>query len=375
MGLSYGRKLQTHRSIGVLGSVAIMTLYQNNIRPFLNLFPKEVLASNYKDGGYAPVTSFHALQQNFVQYNTKDRINIIAIDIDTHRDGGAWLDHDLPQPTWTVFTDRGVQMSWVLANPIFLCDTNKHKKRDFKYAKDILNKIVYALDADIDAIGFNRIFRNPLTHDTHYSDTRVNLSDFIHLNTPSQEWWDKLKSKTKKEHINDTLFKDIHVPKEILDFSDMREGDGRNEAMFHRLRFYAYSQARAGEYEEFDLAHRGLTMNYQFLEPLDNKELNRIIASIDNFIMTKYNGENYMGSTTPEERKEIARKNGLKGGVARRKESRTRILATLNQMESFGIKISARDLAERAKSDKNTVSSYLKELGYKEVSRKEGWKQ
>lgn len=352
-----------------------MTLYQNNIRPFLNLFPKEVLASNSKDGGYAPVTSFHALQQNFIQYNTKDRINIIAIDIDAHKDGGEWLDHDLPQPTWTVFTDRGVQMSWVLANPIFLTDTNKNKKRDLKYAKDILNKIVYALGADMDAIGFNRVFRNPLNHKTHYSDTRVNLGDFTHLDAPSQEWWDKLKSKSNREHVNDTLFEDVQAPREILNFSDLKEGDGRNIAMFDRLRFYAYSQARSGNYDEFDLAHRGLEMNYQFREPLDDKELNRIIGSIDDFMNTKYNGGYYMSNTTAEERKEIAKKNGEKGGEVRRKESRTRILATLNQVESFGIKITARDLAERAKADKNTVSTYLKELGYKEVSRKEGWKK
>ena len=352
-----------------------MALYQNNIRPFLNLFPREVLASSHKDGGYAPVTSFHALQQNFIQYNTKERINIIAIDIDSHQDGGAWLDFDLPQPTWTVFTDRGVQMAWVLANPIFLGENNKHRKRDLKYAKDVLNKIVYALDGDMDALGFNRVFRNPLNHNTHYSDTRVNLSDFSDLATPSQEWWDTLKKDHTKEHTSDTLFEDVQAPREILDFSDMGDGDGRNVAMFDRLRFYAYGQAKSGEYEEFDLAHRALKMNYQFKEPLNDAELNRIIGSIDDFMETKYYGGFYMSNTTAEERKEIAKKNGEKGGEARRKESRTRILATLNQIESFGIKITARDLAERAKADKNTVSAYLKELGYKEVSRKEGWKK
>ena len=82
-----------------------------------------------------------------------------------------------------------------------------------------------------------------------------------------------------------------------------------------------------------------------------------------------------MANTTKEERSKIASRNGAKGAKIKKKESRIRILATLTQVESFGIKITARGLAERAKSDKNTVSTYLKELGYKEVSRKEGWKK
>ena len=357
-----------------------MKIYNNYVKKSKDLipfFPADVLCSNDKDGGYMTTNSFFALSNyKYIQYNSKERISVIAVDIDDHNDGAVWMDYDLPQPSWIIFTDRGIQLAWVLENPIFLTEENKERKRDVKYAKDVLNKLVYALDGDMNAIGFNRVFRNPLQNETHFSDTRVSLKDFD-LPTPSQEWWNKLIARNKRKTVNDTLFDDIQSPEVITDFADMQEGDGRNEALFDRLRFWAYGEARYGRYNEFDLAHKGLVLNQQFKQPMSLRETERIITSIDYWMETEYNNRkgNYMAETTPEERSKRASMNGKKGAMAKQKEARTRILATLNQVESFGIKITARNLAERAKSDKNTVSAYLKELGYKEVSRKEGWKR
>jgi len=353
----------------VLGFVPMMEVYQTKPKDFLKLFPKEILGSTSKDGGYASSKSFYALNTyKFIQYNSKDRINIICVDIDVHRDGSVWLDCNLPQPTWTIWTDRGVQFMWVLEVPILL--HTQYSRQNKQYAKDVLNKIVYALDADTNAIGFNRVFRNPLKHDSRYSDSRVNLKDFNHLETPPTEWFDKVFPKREKHQ---TLFGSTRD--ESLDFTTMEEGDGRNTALFDRLRYWAYDEAKAGTYTEFDLTHRGYVLNQTFKKGLESKEVDRIITSIDKFIENTYSRGNYMARTTPEERSKIASKNGAKGAKIRKMEARTRILATLNQVESFGIKITARDIAERAKADKNTVSTYLKELGYKEVSRKEGWKQ
>jgi len=355
----------------VLGFVPLMEVYQTKPKEFLKLFPKEVLGSTTKEGNYTTSKSYYALNAyNFIQYNSKDRINIICIDIDEHKDGSVWLDHNLPQPTWTVWTDRGVQFMWVLKNPIFTCSENKYRNKHLAYAKDVLNKIVYALDADTNAIGFNRVFRNPLKHDSRYSNSRVNLKDFNHLETPPAEWFEKVFPKREKHQ---TLFGSTRD--ESLNFATMEEGDGRNSALFDRLRYWAYDEAKAGTYTEFDLTHRGYVLNQAFKKGLESKEVNRIVTSIDKFIENTYMRSNYMARTTPEERSKIASKNGAKGAKIRKMEARTRILATLNQVESFGIKITARDIAERAKADKNTVSTYLKELGYKEASRKEGWKQ
>jgi len=348
-----------------------MEVYQTKPKEFLKLFPKEVLGSITKEGGYTSSKSFYALQRyNFIQYNSQDRINIICVDIDEHQDGSVWLDHDLPQPTWTVWTNRGVQFMWVLDNPIFTCSENKYRNKHLAYAKDVLNKIIYALDADTNAIGFNRVFRNPLTHDSRYSSSRVNLKDFNHLESPSSEWLDKVYPKREKHK---TLFGSSR--EQDLDFSTMEDGDGRNSALFDRLRYWAYDEAKAGTYTEFDLAHRGYVLNQAFKKGLEGKEVDRIITSIDKFIENTYMRSNYMAKTTPEERSKIASKNGSKGGAIRKAEAYGRIVATITQMQSFDIKITVSEVARRAKADRGTVRNYLNEKGWKEASRKEGWKQ
>ena len=81
-----------------------------------------------------------------------------------------------------------------------------------------------------------------------------------------------------------------------------------------------------------------------------------------------------MAKTTPEERSKIASRNGKKGGLKRKHDAYIKIQATISQMQSFDIKITVSDLARRAKSAPKVVRAYLNEKGYKEVSRKEGWK-
>jgi len=355
----------------VLGFVPLMEVYQTKPKEFLKLFPKEVLGSTTKEGNYTTSKSYYALNAyKFIQYNSKDRINIICVDIDHHKDGAVWLDHNLPQPTWTVWTDRGVQFMWVLENPIFTCSENKYRNKHLAYAKDVLNKIVYALDADTNAIGFNRVFRNPLKHDSRYSNSRVNLKNFNHLETPPTQWFEKVFPKREKHQ---TLFGSTRD--ESLDFATMEEGDGRNSALFDRLRYWAYDEAKAGTYTEFDLTHRGYVLNQAFKKGLESKEVNRIVTSIDKFIENTYLKGNYMARTTPEERSKIASKNGAKGGAIRKAEAYGRIVATITQMQSFDIKITVSEVARRAKADRTTARNYLTEKGWEEVSRKEGWKQ
>jgi len=353
-------------------------LYQNNIRQFLNLFPKELQGSKYKDSLYEEKSSYQALRSDkFITYNSKERINIIAIDIDNHRDGGIWMDYDLPQPTWTIFTTRGVQLMWVLKKPIFT-KAPQHRKM----AREVLARLVYALDGDIHAMGFNRVFRNPLNNKSYYSDTRVDLKDFyLKLPKPTPEWWDKVteKSKRTKKSKTETLFADTHAPKELLDFGTMKQGDGRNIALFDRLRFWAYDEAKKGDYDGHALANRALALNKAFLEPMGDKEVNAIINSIDNFMEFKYSGHIKEYGMSEAEIKDRASKAGKKGGKVRGKlqqtEARARILAKLNQWEMFERKITISGIAKEAKSDKRTVSAYLKELGYKDKGGSTGWKK
>lgn len=293
------------------------------------------------------------MSYSYIQLNSDRLWRYIAVDVDKHKDGGAWIDLYIPEPTWTVYTRRGVQFVWQLDKPI-LAGVEAHRN----YALDTLAKLIYALDGDPSAFGFNRIFRNPLAFDNaRYRGGTVDLGDFRHLPAPPPA-----ARKRKEETDQDEL-------------RGMREGDGRNCALFDAIRLYAYEQNNKGAYTEFDLAHYAHQVNAQFAEPLQHKEVEDTIKSVDKFIREKHGKGGYMGKLTKEERTERARKNGQKGGRSRRAEAYGRILATINQMQSFDIKITVSELARRAKSDRKTVRAYLLEKNWREVSRKEGWKQ
>jgi len=348
-----------------------MELYPNKIREILRFFPKKILASTQKDGAYGEMSSFDALVNcNYIRYNSEERYSVIAVDIDHHQDGGVWMDHDIPQPTWTIFTDRGVQFMWALEKPI-LAKIPEHRK----YARDVLEKIVYALDADTNAMSYTRVFRNPLNHQSHFSNTRVSLKDFNRLKSPPRGWLYRKNNKNIKKITNN---KKINKKTTSIEFSRMREGDGRNVALFDKLRYWAYAQANAGIYQESSLEELANKLNEEFAEPLPYKEVNWIVWSIDKYINNSYNGgSGYMANTTAEQRKEIARENGKKGGAVsakiRKAEARSKILAALNQLELFEIKVTITQLAKMAKSDKRTVTTYLKELGYVNKGGSIGW--
>lgn len=337
-------------------------------RQFLKYFPKEVFGSEIKNGGYHTKERFHALNEfKWVQYNSNSLFKVLSIDIDNSNDSLMYQDYNLPVPTWIIQTDKGFQYHWALKNHIAL--NTKYSAKLKKIVKNITNNLVCLLDGDSHAMGFNRVFRNPINNRTWFSGNEVDLSDFYDLPTAKDDWLNRVFGNIEKQKdlFNNTYAKDY-------DFSSMKEGDGRNCALFDTLRHWAYSEAKQGTYSEFELVRKAETLNYNFARMLEEKEVIKIVNSIDNFIETKYNKGYYM-ALSKEQRKKVATANGKKSGEKRSNEAKIKILAELNIMESFEMKITSISLAERSKTNKRTVLKYLKELGYKEVSRKEGWKK
>jgi hypothetical protein len=244
----------------------------------------------------------------------------------------------------------------------------KHRK----YAEDVLWKVAYACGADKDAVGFNRIFRNPFHKDakSRITDTRIDLWELADLPTPPLSYRKRKKRK-----------KGQYIPREAIpEFSDMVEGDGRNEAMFLRLRYAAYDLNNAGEYDIVELANLAFNYNLEFGQALEEKELNLIINSIDEYVSLYNRGEikkKGKSMLTPEQKSERGRENGKKGGATtakiRQAQAWARIHATITQMRSFDIKITVSEVARRAKSKPDTVRRLMKENDYREVSRKLGW--
>lgn len=343
-------------------------LYQNAeelSRELTAVFPRKILGSAVKNGKYESIDSWHALTSfRFVQINSRRLVTILAVDIDNHDDASAWFEHDLPQPSWTVWTDRGVQFAWILEKPILAEDHST-----MKYAKDVLRKIAYALDADPAAIGLNRVFRNPVLNKSRFAPSRVNLRDFSNLQSPPIGW-----GRSPKPPRD--LFGNRATPA-VADFSTMGEGDGRNVALFDALRFWAYDAARTGNYDEFDLAHRAFVLNSDFKTPMSEKEVNAIIGSIDRFIEYRYATGGYMATTTAEQRSKIAALNGSKGGATtakkRKADTEARLKDAVEKLQDIGIKITVSQLAKVAKAGRDQARAFLAANGYINKGGSTGW--
>jgi len=339
-----------------------MQLYKRNIKKSSDYkklskkLPSTLLMSKQKEGGYFENYVRYVEQYPFIRFNDDKRIDTLIIDIDSSQDGSEWLDLDVPHPSWIVWTDRGYQVGWILKKPIFISEQNKYRDRDFTYAMDVLKKLVHTFGADKDAIGFERVFRNPIYSKARAIcrlDLEYDLGDFRHLESPAKLLDLKMENLTIAELME-------------MGYSDMTVGDGRNCALFDRLRLDAYQMMDNGRYSIDAVERRAVTYNLEFAEPMADKEVQDTVKSIDKFMMEKYDkGSFYMKNTTPEERKIIASKNGKKGGAVTAKvrsaDAKARIYATLKQMESFDIKITISAVSRRAKSSKSTVTAYFKE--------------
>lgn len=343
-------------------------LYQNvrfistemNTKPkvFFKYFPKQVFGSECKNDYYHTKERLYALKEfKWVQYNSDDRFRVLSVDIDNSSDSLMYRDFNLPRPTWIIQTDKGFQYHWALKQDIPLKTASS--KKSIKLIKDILNKLVALLNGDINAIGINRVFRNPVTNRSWFSGNEIELKEFYDLPTPKEDFFNKLLGRIEKQK---NLFGATYGA--TYDFSSMTNNTGRNCALFDVLRYWAYDEAKQGSYCSFALQRKAEILNSSFAENLKENEVNSIVNSIDTFINNKFNKGFYMALSV-EDRKKVASQNGKKSGEARSKIAETKILTALNMMESFEIKITIRELAKRSGTSVNTVRKYLEKIDYK----------
>ena len=336
----------------------ISTEMNTKTKVFFKYFPKQVFGSEYKNNYYHTKERLYALKEfKWVQYNSDDRITVLSVDIDNSSDSLMYEDFNLPKPTWIIQTDKGFQYHWALKSAVMINGYNKHKL--IKLVKDILNKLVALLDGDINAIGLNRVFRNPVTNRSWFTGNEVELKEFYDLPTPKEDYFNKLLGRVEKQK---NLFGATYGAS--YDFSLMANNSGRNCALFDVLRYWAYDEAKQGSYCAFALQRKAEILNSSFAENLKENEVNSIVNSIDTFIKNKFKKGFYMALSV-EDRKKVASQNGKKSGEARSKVAETKILTALNMMESLEMKITIRELAKRSGTSVNTVRKYLEKIDYK----------
>lgn len=147
----------------------------------LKNLPPQIRCSHNKEGAYskAPIVTHVALKSNeFIEFNSNERITIVVFDKDTHENKTAleyfgdllifqeWLLEmiDIP-PSYICQTTKGFQFGFVITGFLNIQSGYNPKNSPQQFLSDIKSRYIAYLDLDkIASRRSNGIFRNPLMH-------------------------------------------------------------------------------------------------------------------------------------------------------------------------------------------------------------------
>lgn len=276
--------------------------------------------------------------------------------IRAHLHDRHWLmvDHD-ESPTTQAHTLYGIepnivvynqvdshrhQAFWLLKDPVY-CQPEARERHPYRY----LTAIEAAYDAQYgcDPCFARHIHRNPTAF--------INDTDWRH--------W--------REHTLAELAEPVDLSPRRAKQQHLELSEGRNSALFHALRHWAYPQvgsARSGSYEAWyrQVSIRAQAMTAQLVSErgeLPAREVGYVAGSVARFVYYRYTGAG--GVITPEYRAQQAER-GAKGGKVSKGGGRPSKVADLlpEVLRLKGMGYSNRDIGEDLGISSSTVSVYLK---------------
>jgi hypothetical protein len=246
----------------------------------LKNLPSQIHCSHNKSGAYskAPVVTHVALKNNqFIEFNSKERTTIVVFDKDTHEGKTArdyfgdlsifqeWLLEmiDIP-PSYICETTKGFQFGFVITGFLNLQNGHNPKNSPQQFLSDIKSRYIVYLDLDkIASSKNNGIFRNPLMHKyIAYTNVVYDLKD--------------LKEALPLEAFENEMLS--YNPKSYLSVSkNQKITSNRNNSIFILCcREFAYS--KPNQKQIFNFAN-ALNKNNCY-EPLPASEIKSITKSI-----------------------------------------------------------------------------------------------
>jgi hypothetical protein len=239
-----------------------------------NLFRSniDILCADEKSSGYKYRHRDEAISYNFIRYGNDYFIPTLSIDIDYKISNRKIKEickaNKLPTPNFIVHTTKGKHIHWVFENPISVSNIPSHNR--YKYT---LRAVIAAFGGDPNATAANagRVWRNPLTHRTTLlKKSYVQLSEF-------PKFYATTKESNKRKRVKVRTSKNLRA---------VRIGE-RNDALFEYTRKVAYRHYNHPERN--NIIHReAYYANSLIRDPLDDEEVDTIIASVIKFIENKY---------------------------------------------------------------------------------------
>ncbi|WP_152056932.1 primase C-terminal domain-containing protein [Aliarcobacter butzleri] len=313
-------------------------------------------------------TAYSLTHHLFINYNTREKISILAFDLDYIKGKKAKecfsnifqfnnylvakLGEDLT-PTFVIETTKGYQFFYQLQYPIF----TKNKKA-LKYLLDIKKGITQHLE--LDAIASNRlhgVYRNPLLHNFYFSYyINFNLKDFSKF---------ALNYKTKQSY-NFKNFENLN-----LNLKNLVEGN-RNHFLFLEGLKFAKNKKKL---EEQFLIEYLENINSKIENRLDAKEILKISKNVykyylENKIYFNLDIDIDIGVMGFEKMKNLTREEYLEETKKRQKEASKRTLEIRNKEKN----LNSLEKARQIKIEKNLNETIKKIKEAKEILEKENKK-
>ncbi len=320
--------------------------------------PNKPYCSNDLGFGVKICSKKHAVQFRYIQNNPPTIKHWLTFDID-HEKPYVWEDAQLPVPNMVVRNPDNLKchISYALES---VCTSDAARPKPMAYVAAIQYAYTMALQADVGYAGL--ITKNPLHPEWHvipnhaYIYSLGELADSVDLSSQPKYW-------TRKRAANDEQI-----------------GLGRNCALFHRLRYWAYDHVndwRAGSTCDQwmqTVLQRAESMN-TFTPALPYSEIKSTAKSVGKWVWTKYTGigsgvkrgamaEVLAASQIPLDLKTKQRLSARKTNERRKKDTEERIITAIGNLTACGHKVTQAAVARCSGINKDVISRNYRHLFY-----------
>ncbi len=369
--LYYNKKFDLKKHFYILNHY-----HHNFLNNFINGLPKYFDAVDRKNGKKCIVKKEEGIKKKFIFYNSQV-VKFLIVDIDnknTFKNKYEIIeflsDYNII-PSWVLDSKKGYHIGFILKNPI-----PYNNKKAVEYARDTLKKLSLLLGGDSSALRLKGRFRNPLLHDTFYTDITYDLID-ISDNIP----YYILNEITIQHNENKKVHKNITELKELILKVLNNINYIKNVGVGYRNSFLWYlSMIIAKNFQdlptpmklkEFEKIEEQIYFyNNNLNEPLDKKEVNNIINSVKKYFLK---GKIMVGlgsynNWTREMKKLYIRNYRKEKGLVKqhreeKKEiNKNKVLQSIYKLKQNNEKITMRNIQKNCELSLRTIKKYVDEL-------------